>query len=159
VLIDPRVAADGVTQEDLEAQLAFNLRLLDMTGEARRAAQRVEILRQELAGLADQTEDRDLLRRAESIDERLAAIESLLVTSEEGRYPQPMLLDQLQYLGGMTNDADQKLGADAYTRFDELNAELAGHLTEIERLLENELAELNTLLENQGLAPVTTTES
>jgi photosystem II stability/assembly factor-like uncharacterized protein len=159
VLIDPRVAADGVTQEDLEAQLAFNLRLLDMTGEARRAAKRVEILRQELAGLADQTEDRDLLRRAESIDERLAAIESLLVTSEEGRYPQPMLLDQLQYLGGMTNDADQKLGADAYTRFDELNAELAGHLTEIERLLENELAELNTLLENQGLAPVTTTES
>jgi hypothetical protein len=156
VLIDPRVAADGVTQEDLEAQLAFNLRLLEMTSEARRAAQRVGALREELAGLSEVTEDGRLLRRAESLDDRLAAIESLFVTSEEGRYPQPMLLDQLQYLGGMTNDADQKLGADAYLRFDELKAELAGHLAAIERLLETELAELNTLLEDQGLAPVTT---
>jgi hypothetical protein len=97
-----------------------------------------------------------LLRRAESLDDRLATIEGLFVTSEEGRYPQPMLLDQLRYLGGMTNDADQKLGTDAYTRFDELKAELEGHLAEIEQLLETELAELNTLLENQGLAPVTT---
>jgi photosystem II stability/assembly factor-like uncharacterized protein len=156
VLIAPRVAADGVTQEDLEAQLAFNLRLLEMTSEARRAAQRVGALREELAGLSEVTEDGRLLRRAESLDDRLAAIESLFVTSEEGRYPQPMLLDQLQYLGGMTNDADQKLGADAYLRFDELKAQLAGHLAAIERLLETELAELNTLLEDQGLAPVTT---
>ncbi len=158
MLIDPRVAADGVTQEDLEAQLAFNLRLVDLTSEARRAAARVGALRGELAGLSEVTQDQGVLRRAESLDDQLAAIESLFVTSEEGRYPQPMLLDQLQYLGGMTNGADQKLGVDAYTRFDELKAELAGHGAAIERLLETELAELNTLLENQGLAPLTTEE-
>jgi photosystem II stability/assembly factor-like uncharacterized protein len=159
VLIDPRVAADGVTQEDLEEQLAFNLRLLEMTSEARRAAQRLGELREELAALPELTEDRGLLRRAESLDTRLAEIESEFVTTEEGRYPQPMLLDQLGYLRGMTNDADQKLGTDAHTRFDELRAQLEGHLAEIARLLETELAELNRLLENQGLAPVTTTES
>jgi photosystem II stability/assembly factor-like uncharacterized protein len=158
VLIDPRVAADGVTQQDLEEQLAFNLQLRDLTAEAGRAAQRVTALREELAGLSEKTQDRDLLGRAESIDERLAAIESQFVTSEVGRYPQPMLLDQLQYLGGMTSRADQKLGADAYTRFDELKAELAGHVAAIERLLASDVAELNRQLESQGLAPVTTTE-
>ncbi|MGD2217333.1 MAG: hypothetical protein PVJ64_11265 [Gemmatimonadales bacterium] len=159
VLIDPRVAADGVTQEDLEEQLAFNLRLLELTGEARRTARRVGSLHQELAGLSEKTAHQGVLRRAESLDDRLAAIESLFVTSEEGRYPQPMLLDQLRYLGSMTDRADQKLGADAYTRFDELKAELAGHQAAIERLLETELAELNTLLESQGLAPLPMTES
>jgi hypothetical protein len=130
-----------------------------MTSEARRAAQRLGELREELAALPELTEDRGLLRRAESLDTRLAEIESEFVTTEEGRYPQPMLLDQLGYLRGMTNDADQKLGTDAHTRFDELRAQLEGHLAEIARLLETELAELNRLLENQGLAPVTTTES
>ncbi|NIN71950.1 MAG: hypothetical protein GTO46_08505 [Gemmatimonadetes bacterium] len=159
LLIDPRVAADGVTQEDLEQQLAFNLRLLEMTSEARGAARRVRGLREDLAGLSEVTDERGLLRRARILDDQLAAIESLFVTSDVGRYPQPMLLDQLRYLGNMTDDADQKLGADAYTRFDELNAELAGHQAAIERLLETELAELNTLLENQGLAPLSTTET
>jgi photosystem II stability/assembly factor-like uncharacterized protein len=156
LLIDPRVAADGVTQEDLEEQLAFNLRMLELSSDARRTARRVGELREKLGGLSQLTDDRGVLRRAESLDDRLAAIESLLVTSEEGRYPQPMLLDQIQYLGGMTSRADQKLGTDAYTRFDELQTELAGHQAEIERLMATELAELNTLLENQGLAPLTT---
>jgi photosystem II stability/assembly factor-like uncharacterized protein len=137
VLIDPRVAEDGVTQEDLEEQLAFNLRLRDAIGEARKAAHRVGVARRELEERSAESDDQALVERTQRLSEQLEAIEALLVTSE-GRYQQPMLIAQLQYLFSMTNGADQKLGADAYTRFDELKAELSGHVAEIERLLETE---------------------
>jgi hypothetical protein len=154
VLIDPRVAEDGVTQEDLEAQLAFNLRLVDMMSDARKAAQRVGSVREELEKRTAEIEDRDVSNRAQRLDLQLASVEAQLVT-EQGRYPQPMLIEQLGYLYGMTSGADQKLGADAYARFHELTAEFSGHVAEIERLLTTDLAELNGLLRDRGIAPVT----
>ena len=42
-----------------------------------------------------------------------------------GSYPQPMFLNQLRYLQGMTSRADQRPGNFAYTRFDELSGQLA----------------------------------
>jgi len=157
VLVDPRVAEDGVTQEDLEAQLAFNLPLVDVMSDARKAAHRIGSVREELQKRTAEIEDRDLSNRARRLEQRLATVEAQLVT-EEGRYPQPMLIEQLGYLYGMTSGADQKLGADAYARFDELKAELAGHLSELERLLETDLGELNQLLRTHRLAPVTIAE-
>jgi len=44
-----------------------------------------------------------------------------LVTAK-GPYPQPMLIDQTQYLGSMINRADQRPGNDAYIRFEELSS-------------------------------------
>jgi hypothetical protein len=41
VRVDPRVAADGVTQSDLEEQLALSLRVRDLAGEARADAIRI----------------------------------------------------------------------------------------------------------------------
>jgi len=157
VLIDPRVAEDGVTQEDLKAQLAFNLQLVDLMSDARKAAHRIRSVREEFEKRTAEIEDRDLSNRARRLEQQVASVEAQLVT-EEGRYPQPMLIEQLGYLYGMTSRADQKLGADAYARFDELKAELAGHLSELERLLETDLAELNQLLRMRGLAPVTIAE-
>jgi hypothetical protein len=40
------------------------------------------------------------------------------------RYPQPMLLAQIQYLYGMLNGGDQKPGRDAWQRYEELHREL-----------------------------------
>jgi photosystem II stability/assembly factor-like uncharacterized protein len=157
VLIDPRIAEDSVTQHDLDAQLAFNLRLRDAIGDARTAAHRIELLREALEERSAQSEHRDLLDRTAGLDARLEAIEAQLVTAD-GRYQEPMLINQLQYLYGMTSGADQRLGADAYARFRELAAELSGHLSEIEHVLQAELAELNQLLRDQGLAPVTIAE-
>ncbi len=153
VLIDPRVAADGVTQEDLEAQLALNLRIRDAIGEARKAAQRIAEVSEALAKRFDATTDANVTDRARRLDRRLDALKDRLVTAED-RYPQPMLIDQLQYLYGMTNGADQRPGADAYARLDELSAELSECTTELTSLLGKELTELNRMLRERGLEPV-----
>ena len=47
-----------------------------------------------------------------------------LLITKEGTYMQPMLIDQLKYLYNMITKADQKLGNDAYNRFNELSIEL-----------------------------------
>ncbi|HSG81715.1 MAG TPA: hypothetical protein VLC48_05660, partial [Gemmatimonadota bacterium] len=54
VLIDPRVEADGITGTDLLAQERLNLQIRDAVSEARRTAQRVEELREELDGHMEQ---------------------------------------------------------------------------------------------------------
>ena len=46
-------------------------------------------------------------------------IKKELVTND-GPYPQPMLIDQTRYLASMINRVDQEPGEDAYIRYEEL---------------------------------------
>jgi photosystem II stability/assembly factor-like uncharacterized protein len=97
VRIDPRVAADGVTQADLVEQTAFLLKLRDAIRDARVLSEKLRDTR------------RDLYDR--------------LVTAS-GPYPRPMLIDQLSNIQRMVGQADQKVGKDAYERFSDLTKEL-----------------------------------
>ncbi len=98
VKIDPRVTADGVTQADLEEQTAFLLKVRDAIAEARKLS----------ASLKESRKD----------------LHDKLVTAE-GPYPQPMLIDQLSNIARMVGQADQKVGKEAQTRFDDVMKELA----------------------------------
>ena len=98
VKIDPRVTADGVTQADLEEQTAFLLKVRDAMSEARSLSAMVRESRKDLY--------------------------DKLVTAE-GPYPQPMLIDQLSNIARMVGQADQKIGKEAQTRFDDVMKELA----------------------------------
>jgi len=105
VKIDPRVAADGVTQDDLVAQEQLSLRIQALATKARVLSAEV------LDKLTDKPKDKDLER-----------VHAELVTSKDGRYEQPMLLDQIRYLSNMLDRADQRPGKDAYERCTELEA-------------------------------------
>lgn len=120
VLVDPRVAEDGVEQSSLAAQLSLSLKIRDAVSSARYTAERIRKER----GNPDSTR---------KIDKKLAEFESRLVTAE-GRYPTPMLIDQLVYLYSMLDRADQKPGRDAYQRYDELNEMLSVILSELEQI-------------------------
>jgi hypothetical protein len=117
VRIDPRVAADGVTQKDLEEQLALNLKIRDAIQEARVAAQTIA----------------DVRKRALTQSPALQELEARLVTGP-GAYPQPKLIDQLGNLSRMTGAADQKVGRDAFLRYDDLRKELDAILAEVKKL-------------------------
>ena len=119
VRIDPRVAADGVTREDLVAQEEFGVQVLAALRRARRLSARIRELR---AGLAERNEAGEA--GAERVDEVLAGVQRRL-DDTDGPYPQPMLIAQLRYLAGMLDRADQRPGADAYLRLAELEGELA----------------------------------
>ncbi len=134
ILLDPRVAADGVTRADLVAQEKLTLQVLDLFGQARSAQARIDARKKELDAQLEEGGRR--ARDARSAQEKLAAVRARLVTAE-GRYPQPMLIDQISYLLGMLDRADQKPGRDAYFRYDELRLTLQEYREEIDLALKN----------------------
>lgn len=120
--IDPRVAADGVTHEDLHAQWDLNMRIRDAISAARQLAEDVKAVH---TARAENNQDVTALDR----------LHAALVNAEGGSYPAPMLISQLQYLYGMTTRADQRPGRDAYARYETLKAEL--------EMLQKDFAPLN----------------
>jgi hypothetical protein len=130
VRIDPRVAADGVTREDMQAQFDLNLKVMELQDAAGRAVSRVEAARKALSEIEGAEAERtdDLIPELDRLYDRL-------VTDNSDSYPPPMLVSQLGYLRGMISSADQMPGRDAYTRYDELNAELSDVVSEVDRLL------------------------
>jgi len=117
--IDPRVAETGVTIAHLQEQLDLALRVRDMLSEARAVAARLT---------SERARHDDSSAAAQRLDALLARLET-----EGGliRYPQPMLIDQINYLYNMINSADQKPGRDAHERYAELRAELDSLLSEM----------------------------
>ncbi len=122
VMMDPRVAADGVTIADLQAQF-------DLGIEIRTAIEDADATIERLEGAME--------RAAEGSDVRaqLQEIEAELVTDRTiSSYPEPMLRDQLNYLYGNSQSADQEPGEDMYQRLEVLVAELEQHKERLQRL-------------------------
>jgi photosystem II stability/assembly factor-like uncharacterized protein len=117
VKIDPRVKKIGVTNEDLQAQLELNLKIRDAIGQASQVAAQIDTLRERLSDTEDENAPSPQLDKLDKLYNRI-------VTSEEGSYQPPMLIDQLEYLYYMAISADQRPGDDAFTRFETLRDRL-----------------------------------
>jgi photosystem II stability/assembly factor-like uncharacterized protein len=118
VRIDPRVAKDGVTTADLVEQTKFALKVRDALAEARRLSQRVR----------------------QAIDAKRGDVATLQSLSEKlvtrsGPYEDQMFLDQMANVGREIAQADQKVGASAYERFNDLMKEWAALKAEGEAAL------------------------
>jgi len=119
VLIDPRIADEGVTAADLREQFDHNTRMRAMVAEVRALLERV----QEAQGM---TEGENRAR----IDEIAAKLETPSI-----RYSKPGLQSHISYLAGMTTRVDQKVGRDAIDRYHVLRAELEAIASEVNRVL------------------------
>ncbi len=112
LVMDPRVVAQGTTEEDVGAQVAFQLVLVDLFSEVRQFQQQVEEEHDALEARTDelsQDEAARLLVVADVLDQ---------VRAKDIIYPQPMLVNQISFLYNMVNRADQAPGvhaADQYT--------------------------------------------
>jgi hypothetical protein len=109
VLMDPRIAKDGVTLADLEDQLALSLEVRDAIGQARLALERIREAKRA------QPANSDVWRRLDAVESQLATD-----TARGIRYPQPMLIDQFLYLYRMITQSDQRVGRDGFERYSEL---------------------------------------
>ena len=124
VVMDPRVAAEGVTtQADLEAQFALGLEIVAAI--------------EDVDGTIDRLDDAlERVQEGSEVESALREIEAALVTDRSvSSYPQPMLADQLSYLYSNSQRADQRPAADMYARLEELVAELESHKERLQRLL------------------------
>src|SRR5688572_30118347 len=121
VMIDPRVAADGVTQADLQEQFEHNMRMRELVSSVNQLVTRVREARNR-SGITTDTAD------------RLAVIAAKLLT-EPVRYGKPGLQAHITYLAGMTANVDQKIGRDAIERYEVLKKELDAIRNEVDQLI------------------------
>lgn len=112
VLIDPRVAADGVSQADLQEQFEHNLRMRELVSNVNQLVTRV---REAQNRLRNTSGDAATLTR-------VTALAAKLMT-EPVRYGKPGLQAHITYLAGMTANIDQKIGRDAIERYEVLKKE------------------------------------
>ncbi len=123
ILMDPRVAADGVTVADLQEQFDLGIQIRTAIEDADATIERLE------GALRRVSEGSD-------VEEQLKEIAAALVTDRSiSSYPQPMLRDQLNYLSGNSQRADQKPGVDMYERLEILVSELEAHKIRLQGLI------------------------
>ena len=123
VLIDPRLAAEGLTAADIKEQFDHNVKMAAMTAEVNRLVGRVREAQKKFA--ADPSS---------AMASRVNALAAKLLT-EPVRYGKPGLQAHISYLAGMTRGADQKIGRDAIARHAVLRKELDALLAEAEQVL------------------------
>jgi photosystem II stability/assembly factor-like uncharacterized protein len=124
VLIDPRVAADGVTQADLQEQFDHNMRMREMVDSVNQLATRV---REAQNKLRSGTADADTANRVNALAGKLL--------TEPVRYGKPGLQAHITYLANMTANVDQKIGRDAIERYEVLNKDLEAVRAEVDQVL------------------------
>ena len=124
VLIDPRVAADGVTQADLQEQFEHNMRMRELVNEVNQLVTRVRDAQNKMRDNPS----------SNSAPSALTSISAKLLT-EPVRYGKPGLQAHITYLAGMTANVDQKIGRDAIERYQVLKKELDTIRAEVDRIL------------------------
>jgi len=126
VLIDPNVAADGVTVADLKEQFDHNTRTRELVTGVNQTVARVREAQTRLKGASGADAE-----KATALD----AIAAKLLT-EPVRYGKPGLQAHITYLAGMTARGDQKIGRDAVERYAELKKELDAVNAEVAKILD-----------------------
>ncbi len=119
VLIDPRLAEEGLTTADLQAQFRHNMTMREMVAEVNALVERVESAMEGATG-----------SRAQQLQE----VADKLITGPI-RYSSPGLQTHIQYLAGMTARVDQKIGNQAPERYRVLRAELDELTAAVDRIL------------------------
>jgi photosystem II stability/assembly factor-like uncharacterized protein len=113
---DPRVVAAGITEKEMEAQVALALNVVGLQNWAKQLAHEIDGKMKPLKAKLKKKESaktRTKLKRYEEVYYQLV--------TPEGIYMRSRLIGQLNYLMMMINRADQQPGKDAYQRYEELN--------------------------------------
>jgi len=104
---DQNILKNGVSLDDLKVQENLALKMVSLISKAKRRLQTVE------ESLKVESPKKDFNKKmAEALVAQLK--------TDEGRYRQPALIDQMSYLFSMLKQADQRPGKDAFDRYEEL---------------------------------------
>jgi hypothetical protein len=126
VLIDPRVAEDGVTVADLQEQYEHNMRVRALVTQVNQLVARVRDAQAKL---------RDASTTSNDMTAKVSALAKRLLVEPPVRYGEPGLQAHITYLASMTANVDQKIGRDAIERYAVLKKELDELGAEADRVL------------------------
>ena len=113
IVIDPRITAEGISESDIEKQLAMQIKVIDLLSQAYKLQADVEKKIKSLKGKAGK--EAQLEKMNGFLDQ---------LKNAEGAYPKVMLVAQISYLYNIVNSTDQVLGQDTLERYQELLATL-----------------------------------
>jgi hypothetical protein len=125
VLIDPRLAAEGLTAADIREQFEYNTRVRALVADANAAVARARGAENRLSGATGAAAD--TLAKVKAVSARLL--------TQPVRYGKPGLQAHITYLAGETQRVDQKVGRDALARYVTLRKELDQAIAELARAL------------------------
>jgi hypothetical protein len=127
VLIDPRIAAEGITNADLVEQYEHNVKMRELQAAVTQLVSRARDARGRLQNATGAD--------AEKAKQVQAIYDKLVNTPEGVRYNKPGLQEHVQYLAGMTANTDQKIARDAISRYAELKKEFDGLKAELDKVI------------------------
>ncbi len=125
LVIDPRVAEDGITIADLQEQFEHNMRMRELVTGVNQLVTRVRDA---------QTKMRNAATADSEMSAKVSALAGRLLT-EPVRYGKPGLQAHITYLASMTANVDQKIGRDAIERYAVLKKEFDAVSAEVDRVL------------------------
>ena len=127
VLIDPRIAAEGVTNADLVEQYEHNVKMRELQAAVTQLVSRARDARGRLQNATGA--DAEKAKQVQAISDKL-------VNTPEGiRYNKPGLQEHVNYLAGMTANTDQKIARDAISRYAELKKEFDALKAELDKVI------------------------
>ena len=125
VLIDPRLASEGVTVADLKEQFEHNTRMRAMIADANATVQRARAAESRLKSATGAAAD--TLAKVKAVSDKL--------NTQAVRYGKPGLQAHITYLASMTARGDQKVGHDALDRYQVLRKELDAAILALNKAL------------------------
>jgi photosystem II stability/assembly factor-like uncharacterized protein len=162
IALDPRLAADGITVDDLREQFALSARVRDKVTEANTAVITIRGIREQVNERLQKISGRrkaEIQKLADAVLAPLAAVEAEVYQVRNRSSQDPlnypiMLNNKIAALAGVVESADHKPTQQSYEVFDELSKALDVQLTKMRQTVATDLPRLNSALGRDKVAPV-----
>jgi photosystem II stability/assembly factor-like uncharacterized protein len=160
--LDPRLAADGITEAYLQEQFKLSSRVRDKVTEANTSVIKIRAIRDQLTKALDKVPPRrkaEVQALADSLMKPLTVVEEEVYQVRNRSSQDPLnypikLNNKIAALMGVIESSDHRPTDQTYQVFEELTKELDAHLQKMTATLKTELPRLNAALKREKIAAV-----
>jgi len=153
----------STSQEELEEQFAFLIKIRDKISEVNRAINEIRSLKNQIEALSKQVKDnprsKEITEAGRILVEKLKAVEDVLIQSKSKSNQDPlnypiMLDNKLAALAAVVASADSRPTDGSYQVFKELSEKADAELAKLRSLIEADLSALNKMVQEAGIPAI-----
>lgn len=157
---DPRLST---TQEELQEQFDFLIKIRDKTTEVNRAISRLRSVKKQIDELSKKLKGhekaKDIAAAGKEIEKKLKEIEDVLVQSKSQSRQDPLnypikLDNKIATLASLVASSDTKPTDQSYEVFKELSAQANAQLAELKEIIQIDLAAFNTMVKEANIPAI-----
>ena len=160
--LDPRLAADGITEAYLQEQFKLSSRVRDKVTEANTSVIKIRAIREQLAKTLEKVPPRrkaEVQTLADNLMKPLTVVEEEVYQVRNRSSQDPLnypikLNNKIAALMGVIESSDHRPTDQTYQVFEELSKELDAQLEKMNATLKTELPRLNAALKREKIAEI-----